>query len=851
MKVRQDERQSQPAQRYTTAGSSTDREYWQRVLSEGGYTPVPRWSGEQREPGIVEELRTPVPAVAAQALRRPADDLATTPDTVLLAVCARVLAALTSDSAVVVGRLSADGSVAQPLPCPVPVADGPWRELLNTAARATAEVTGRPEAALAELRAETGRTEALFDTVVVAGRAPRAGDLAPETVLAVGVDTSGAQPHLVLAHRPYALDADQAGRISGYLLAALEELARNPEAGHHEWSPLPAAETRFQVDGLAGPHRDLPDRRVHQLFEEQVRLRPQDIAVEQGASSWTYRELNARANRIAHALRSDGLRDEDVVAVVSERDLEWLAAVLGVLKAGGVYLPVEPHFPADRIAGMLTRSQCRHVLVERDACADLPEALRAASDVRAHHLDDVLAAGHPDTDPDLPVAASQAAYIYFTSGSTGRPKGAVCEHAGFLNHLLAKIEDLGVREGGVVAQTAPQCFDISLWQLVAALTVGGRTRIIEQSAVLDVGRFVETLENARVEVVQVVPSYLEVVLTELERHPRELPHLRCVSATGEALKKDLVARWFATFPEVALVNAYGLTETCDDTNHEVMRTVPASASVPLGRPIANVRIYVVDELLRLVPLGSPGEIVFSGICVGRGYVNDEERTRAAFVPDPHHPGARMYRSGDFGRWLPDGRLEFLGRRDTQVKINGFRIEIGEVENQLLRVSGVRDSAVVIAGEGETKQLVAFYSAAQERSAQTVGKELGTALPEYMVPARIHYLPALPLTANGKIDRKALTRMVGELSTNEGEFQAPRTDRERSLAGLWANALKLPAEDIGRNTHFFEAGGTSLGMLQMAVALDRTVSPAELMSRPVLADLAALLDERAAGEGGAA
>ncbi|MEU6331195.1 amino acid adenylation domain-containing protein [Streptomyces sp. NPDC047049] len=845
MKVRQDGQHSRPAQWHTTADPVTDREFWRRVLAEGGHTPVPRWSGEHTAPGVVAEHRTALPAATAQAVRRLADDLATDPGTVLLAACARVLAALTSDSAVVVGYLGADGPKPQALPCPVPVADGPWRDLLHTAARAAAAVTGRPAAALAELRAETAGAPALFDTLVVAGRAPRADDLAPETVLAVGLDTTGPQPELVLGHRPRALDADQAGRISGYLLAALDTLTRRPEADHHTWSPVSAAETAHQLDGLAGPERELPDRRVHQLFEEQARLRPQDIAAEQGARSWTYRELNARANRIAHALRARGLRDENAVAVVSERNLEWLAAVLGVLKAGGVYLPVEPHFPAGRIADMLTRSECRHVLAERDACAGLPEALRAAPGAVAHHLDDVLAADHPDTDPGLPVAASQGAYIYFTSGSTGRPKGALCEHAGFLNHLLAKIEDFGVREGGVVAQSAPQCFDISLWQLVAALAVGGRTRIIEQAAVLDVARFVETLERARVEVVQVVPSYLEVVLTELERHPRELPHLRCVSATGEALKKDLVARWFAAFPDVALANAYGLTETSDDTNHEVMRAVPEQASVPLGRPIAGVRIYVVDELLRPVPLGSSGEIVFSGVCVGRGYVNDEERTRAAFVPDPYRPGARMYRSGDFGRWLPDGRLEFLGRRDAQVKISGFRIEIGEVENQLLRVSGVRDSAVVITGEGEHKQLVAFYSAAQELPAQTVGKELGAALPAYMVPGRIHYLPVLPLTSNGKIDRKALTRTADELGAAEGEFQPPRTDHERKLAALWAAALKLPADTIGRDTHFFEAGGTSLAMLRLAVALDRTVTPAELMNRPVLADLAALLDERAA------
>src|SRR5437899_4610510 len=203
------------------------------------------------------------------------------------------------------------------------------------------------------------------------------------------------------------------------------------------------------------------------------------------------------------------------------------------------------------------------------------------------------------------------------------------------------------------------------------------------------------MADARVAVVQVVPSYLEVVLSYLEQRPRELPDLRCVVVTGEALKKELVQRWFAVKPAIKLVNAYGLTETSDDTNHEIMDSVPRRERVPLGRPINNVRVYVVDEHLSPVPLGAPGELVFSGICVGRGYINDPERTRRAFMADPHREGQRLYRSGDYGRWLPEGKLEFLGRRDTQVKISGFRIEIGEIENTLLRVPGVRDGAVVV------------------------------------------------------------------------------------------------------------------------------------------------------------
>src|SRR5206468_12330690 len=242
----------------------------------------------------------------------------------------------------------------------------------------------------------------------------------------------------------------------------------------------------------------------------------------------------------------------------------------------------------------------------------LHQALDSLSGVQTLFIDAAYEEDHPDSDLGVDVAPDQLAYIYFTSGSTGEPKGAMCEHTGMLNHLCAKIHDLGIGEGDVVAQTAPQCFDISLWQLLSALLVGGRTLIVEQEVILDAKRFIDKLVDSRVAVVQVVPSYLEVLVSYLAQRPRELPDLRCVSATGEALKKELVQRWFAVQPTIKLLNAYGLTETSDDTNHEVMVRVPEQERVPLGRAINNVHIYVVDEQLSPVPLGAPGEIVFSG-----------------------------------------------------------------------------------------------------------------------------------------------------------------------------------------------------------------------------------------------
>src|SRR5206468_4129274 len=431
-------------------------------------------------------------------------------------------------------------------------------------------------------------------------------------------------------YRTDVLDADCAARIAGYHVTALALIAADPDAEHARQTLLSAEELHFQLHGLAGPRRKLPDCRAHELFEERARVHPDAIAAAHGNRRWTYRELNAHANQLARALLARGLSREGVVAVVTERNLDWMAAVLAIFKAGGAYLPIEPHFPADRIARTLSRAGCRLVLTERGSTTMLDQAIDSLSGVQTLFIDALYEEAHSGGDPGVAVALDQLAYIYFTSGSTGEPKGAMCEHAGMLNHLFAKIEDLEIGAGQVVAQTAPQCFDISMWQLVSALLVGGRTLLVEQEVILDVARFVDTITDSRVNVLQVVPSYLEVVLSYLDQNPRELPDLRYVSVTGEALKRELAQRWFAAKPGIRLLNAYGLTETSDDTNHEVMGAAPDGERVPLGPPVSNVRVYVVDEDLRPVPLGAPGLIAFSGVCAGPGYINDPERTPQAY-----------------------------------------------------------------------------------------------------------------------------------------------------------------------------------------------------------------------------
>ena len=321
-------------------------------------------------------------------------------------------------------------------------------------------------------------TGPLFETVFdsVGGDCQLAGD----TVLRVGIWPHRGRVVLRLRYRTDVLDADGAARIAGYHRAALAQIAADPEAEPARQSLLSEEELRFQLEGLAGPHRDLPGRRVHELFEEQVRAHPDAIAAMHGEERWTYAELNARANRLGRALLARGLRREGVVAVVTERNLNWMAAVLAIFKAGGAYLPIEPHFPADRIAITLSRAGCELVLTEPGSTAKLAPAVDSLSGIQTLLAETAYAEDHGDGDLGVRVASDQLAYIYFTSGSTGEPKGAMCEHAGLLNHLYAKIDDLEIGPGQVVAQTAPQCFDISLWQLISGLLAGGRTLLVER-----------------------------------------------------------------------------------------------------------------------------------------------------------------------------------------------------------------------------------------------------------------------------------------------------------------------------------------------------------------------------------
>jgi amino acid adenylation domain-containing protein len=825
--------------------TDTERDFWRDMLAGGGLTAIPRWTLDP-SPGLGEHLEA-LPDDLMRSLRQLADSLETSLNAVLLTAHARVLATLAGEREIVTGYAAARGH--EPVPCRLTLEPTSWRALLTAVGRLEWELRSHLENEergdhLHQVRRELDLSGPVFETVFDPWDAP--GEPAESTVLQLAMSNDMSGTSVRMRYRTDVLDAPTAARIAGYHVTALKAMAADPGAEHARVCLLTAEELRFQLDGLAGPVREIPDLRVHELLEQRAESAPDTVAAVHGGSSLTYHEVNARANRLGRALLARGLDREAVVTVVMERNLDWMVTVLAVWKAGLTYLPLEPHFPPGRMATAISRAESMLVVTERTSTATLDQALATLPDVMEVFVDDLAAEDHPEGNLGVDVARDQLAYILFTSGSTGQPKGVMCEHAGMLNHILAKIDDLGVREGEVIPQTGPQCFDISVWQLVAALLVGGRTLFVDQDAILDVERFVDTIVDGHAGVIQVVPSYLDVIVSYLEQHPRELPDLHCVCPTGDFLKKELVQRWFALYPHIPVVNTYGLTETSDDAVHEIMDRPPVGPGVPLGRPINNTHVDVVDEFGNPVPLGAPGLIVFSGICVGRGYVNDPERTAAMFGDDPHRARERICRTGDYGRWRPDGKLDFLGRRDNQVKIRGFRIEIGEIENALLGVPGVRDGAVVVGqGPDQSTYLVAFYSGDRSLEADEIRTRMGSRVPDYMVPSAYRWQETLPLTGNGKIDRKVLGGMAQDVATDADAPTEPLTATEQRLAEAWGSVLGVSPDRIGSQDSFFELGGTSLSAVKLVVLLQRAVSLQQVMRTPVLADLAVLLDTHSA------
>ncbi len=555
------------------------------------------------------------------------------------------------------------------------------------------------------------------------------------------------------------------------------------------------------------------------LFEAQVERTPEALAVISGNERLTYAELNRRANRLAHDLRAHGVGTEVtevVVALLAERGWQLLTAILAVFKAGGAYLPLDPHHPANRITLILEDCRCCHVLTTPEFLPTLETALAgrpAQHRPRIQSIEDVLARSLSEQNPGLPMTGGQLAYVIYTSGSTGQPKGVMIEQRGMINHLYSKIADLDLGAEDTLAQTASQCFDISVWQLLSPLVMGARVHVFPDAILRDPVAFFQQIQSQRITLLEMVPSLLEVTLEtwqsrDVEHFP-PLPDLRWLLLTGEALPPELTRAWFLRYPRIPLLNAYGPTECSDDVATAALREpLPLSTiHTPIGGPVANIRLYVLTPLLEPVPVGAVGELYVGGIGVGRGYWNNVARTAETFLPDPFSTqvGARLYRTGDKVRWLANRQIEYLGRLDSQIKLRGYRIELGEIEAVLSGHPAVRQ-AVLLLREDRTgeKHLVAYVVAVQgQRPEVTLLRQfLRQRLPEYMVPTSFVFLDAIPLSANGKVDRLALPVPGPEgLEEHQPESCSPL---ETILLSIWQQALGV--KRVGLRDSFFDLGG---------------------------------------------
>lgn len=421
----------------------------------------------------------------------------------------------------------------------------------------------------------------------------------------------------------------------------------------------------------------------------------------------------------------------------------------------------------------------------------------------------------PTKNPGLAVAPGDLSFIIYTSGSTGKPKGAMNEHIGMLNHCFIMIDHFGINAASAIAQTAPPSFDIIVWQLLTALVAGGRTVIYPKELILDPLDFIERIRQDGITLMQLVPSYLAVLLEEIEGRTEHisLPGLTHLIVCGEVIRPSLVSRWFKQFPAVRVANAYGPAEASDDVTIYMMDQAPEMDFVSIGKPVANCHILILDEQMRLCPVGCIGEICVSGIGVGRGYLNNEDKTKAVFKPDPFRNGQsfRLYRTGDLGRWLPDGNIEFLGRKDYQVKVRGQRVELGEIESRLAQLRGVKDVIVTEFVKDGNISLCAYVIFAGNSTLDIDGirKQLSEELPDFMVPEHFVEVTAFPVLANGKVNRKALT---GPQDIVSSDFMLPSGDTEEKLYSIWKDILSK--ERISANDNFFEIGGNSLKAIQL-------------------------------------
>ncbi|MFF3977341.1 amino acid adenylation domain-containing protein, partial [Streptomyces sp. NPDC001828] len=783
-------------------------------------------------------VSTPLPAATARQLRFSARELEVTLPTVAVAAVAvytqrttgteDVLLTLAASARMSARQRSVPGMMANYLPLRVPVRPTLTKaELLRRASRELAQVLKHQRHRVSAIRRDMGlRPEDRRPFGPFVNLLPQQASLtlgpctAEVTNLSTGlvddlmvtvVETAGDGIELHLNANPDRYTRDEAEAHMAQLAHFIGEFAAagaDLPIGQVDASAA-AEQDRLRTD--IGPERAADFSCVVERVRERAALRPDAVAVEEDGERLTYAALVGRASALSRSLPGTGL-----VGILAAPGAGFVTAVLAVMGAGAAYVPLDPHAPVARTTALLADNGIDWLVADEEHRTLAEQAASAVG--RPVRL--VTPDGSEDPAEHLaPLSGGpqDLAYVIFTSGSTGKPKGAMVHRAGMVNHLLAKIDDLELGEHDTLVQNAPVTFDISVWQMLAPLAVGGRVRAVDRYTAADPDLLFPLAAADGVTVLEVVPSLLRAALDvwDFDGTDIALPGLRYLMVTGEALPADLCGRWLARYPGIPLVNAYGPTECSDDVTHAHIRRAPADGRpVPIGVPVRNTRLYVLGDDLRPVPHGTPGELYVAGAGVGRGYLGAAPRTSATFVGDPYgEPGTRMYRTGDRVRWDEEGQLTFLERRDDQVKVRGHRIELGEIEAALRSHPAVADAVVKVADDASGgKQLIGYCVPRDGADPDTgaVRAHLKATLPSYMVPQHLLTLDALPLTAHGKVDRKALP-----LPRPQGPGSVPaaaerRSREEEILCAVFAEILGLPA--VGVDDNFFALGGDSISTI---------------------------------------
>ncbi|HEX8145863.1 MAG TPA: amino acid adenylation domain-containing protein [Pyrinomonadaceae bacterium] len=806
--------------------SSQEQEYWaERLSGEIGFSGLrpdfPRPAAHAPETGRVE---VSLPADLARLVNGVAGGSPFLGYGILMAALQACLHRYTGSERVVVGsparRDRGPEGAGNVLPVVNDIGGGTsFRELLVRVRQSLVEAYARQSYPFERLLQDLGierpeNKSALFDIVLAAENLHAevsARELKADLLLVFRISPEAIEG--VVEFNASLFRRETVERFAGHLLNVLSAGLRDLDAPVHSLAMLSEGELRQITSGWNQTAAPFPaDACIHQLFEARAAATPEAVALLFENTKVTYAELNRRANQLAHHLCARGVRPETLVGVLMERSPEMVVALLGILKAGGAYLPLDPAYPAARKAFMLEDARAPVVLSQRRVSEHLPpfggQVIYLESDWSA--ID-----GESAVNPPAVTTPEHLAYVIYTSGSTGVPKGVAVAHRGLCNLAAAQSRAFGVLPESHVLQFASFSFDASVSEIFMALVKGATLCLGYREALFSAAGFSQLVSNQAVTVATIPPALLAVLPAD------ELSALKTVISAGESCPADVAARWSRGR---RFFNAYGPTETTVCATLAEIQGEPQGAP-PIGRPLANTGVYLLDARLQPVPVGAPGELYVEGVGLARGYLNRPGLTAEKFIPNPFsdRPGARLYRTGDLARYLPDGNVEYLGRLDQQVKIRGFRIETGEVEAVLARHAAVRDCAVVVheAAAGE-KSLNAYVVAAGGEPLDDAELRgfLRERLPEYMVPASISALAELPLTRNGKVDRAALAALGRARASQQADFAEPRTQIEKQLAEIWGELLgieKVNVNDrflVSIHDHFFDLGGHSLLAVQM-------------------------------------